>query len=320
MHKFFSYYKQSYPDMAIVVSKQSTINKKRKIRVISTLLHYIKPLWKNRKARVGLLITIFYILLATVGPLIVPKPVIVNVNPNMIFLPPMLNPYYILGTGPIGCSILGDIVWGSTFILEVSFLAGLFNTLIGIAVGMIAGYKGGILDNVLMSINDIMMTMPSLILILILATMIKTTNPFILAGILSISGWTGLARAIRSQVLLMKSLPYVEVAKVLDLGSFHIVFREIMPTIASYIAIHFILNVESALYASVGLYFLGILPVNQYNWGVMINEALNSAAIYGTSAFWYLLWPSVFVVLFMVGLIFLSYGIDEISNPRLRSR
>ncbi len=282
------------------------------------LLDYLKLVWRNKKGRVGLLITIFYVLLGTIGPLIVPKPVIVNIDPNMIFRAPMLNPYYILGTGPIGDSILGDIVWGAPFILEVSFLAGLFTTLIGIAVGMISGYKGGVLDNVLMSINDIVMTMPSLILILIIATSLRTSNPLILAGILSISGWTGLARAIRSQILLMKNLPYVEVARTLGLGSLHIIFREIMPTVASYIAIHFIFNVEGALYAAIGLYFLGVLPVSQYNWGVMINEALQEGAIYGNSAIWFLLWPSIFVVMFMTGLIMLSYGIDEISNPRLR--
>lgn len=282
------------------------------------LLNYLKLIWRNNKGKVGLIITVFFILLGTVGPIIVPKPVVVNVNPNMIFRPPSLNLEYLLGTGPLGCSILGDIVWGAPFILEISFLAGLFTTLIGITVGMISGYLGGIVDNILMSINDIVMTMPSLILILILATSLKTTNPFILAGILSISGWTGLARSVRSQILLMKNLPYVEVSRILGLGSFHIIFREIMPTIASYIAIHFIFNVEGALYASVGLYFLGILPVSQYNWGVMINEALQDGGIYGNRAFWYLFWPSFFVVMFMFGLIMLSYGIDEISNPRLR--
>lgn len=281
-------------------------------------LNYLKLIWSNNKGKVGLIITIFYILLGTVGPIIIPKPVVVNVNPNMIFRPPSLNLEYLLGTGPLGDSILGDIVWGAPFILEISFLAGLFTTLIGITVGMISGYLGGIVDNILMSINDIVMTMPSLILILILATSLKTTNPFILAGILSISGWTGLARSVRSQVLLMKNFPYVEVSRILGLGSFHIIFREIMPTMASYIAIHFIFNVEGALYASVGLYFLGILPVNQYNWGVMINEAIQDGGIYGKQAFWYLFWPSFFVVMFMFGLIMLSYGIDEISNPRLR--
>ncbi|BCU67069.1 peptide ABC transporter permease [Sulfolobales archaeon HS-7] len=283
------------------------------------LFDYLKLIWVNKKGRVGFLITIFFILLATVGPLVVPKPDVTTINPKMEFLPPQLNnPYYILGTGPIGDSILGDIVWGAPFILEVSFLAGLFTTLIGIAVGLTAGYLGGTIDTVLMSVNDIVMTMPSLILVLILATSIRSTNPFILAGILSISGWTGLARSIRSQMLLMKQMPYVEVSKVLGLGSGHIIFREVMPNLGSYIGIHFIFNVEGALYAAVGLYFLGVLPVNKFNWGILINNALASGAIYGTRAIWYLLFPSIAVVLFMTGLILFSYGIDEISNPRLR--
>ncbi|NON62303.1 ABC transporter permease, partial [Acidianus sp. RZ1] len=262
---------------------------------------------------------VFFILLATIGPIIVPAPIVTSVNPKDIFLPPQLNnPYYILGTGPIGDSILGDIVAGAPFLLEVAFLAGLFSTAIGLTIGILSGYLGGIMDMILTSITNIVMTMPSLILVIILVTMIRTSNPLIISLILSISSWTGLALSVRSQVLVLRSLPYIEVNKLLGLGTWHTVFREIFPNLASYIAIHFIFNVEGAVYAAVGLYFLGLLPINPYNWGVMISNALNDGAVYGGSALYYLLFPSVFVVMFMVGLIFLTYGIDEISNPRLR--
>ncbi|AWR96882.1 ABC transporter permease subunit [Acidianus sulfidivorans JP7] len=283
------------------------------------ILKYIKLIWGNTKSRVGLIIVLFYIFMGFVGPYFVPNPLTAPINPLDAFKPPELtNFYYILGTGPIGESILGNIVWGAKYILIVTFLAALFSILIGVVVGITAGYAGGVVDTILMSINDIVMTMPSLVLLIILATMFRTSNPFVIAGILSVTGWTGLARAIRSQVLVLKSMPYIEMSKVLGLGSFHTIFREIVPNLASYIAIHFIFDIEGAVYAAVGLYFLGVLPVDPNNWGYLINQALALGSLYETKAIWYLLFPSLTVIFYMLGLILLSYGIDEITNPRLR--
>ncbi|QIW22720.1 ABC transporter permease [Sulfolobus sp. S-194] len=283
------------------------------------VLEYVKLIWKNKKSRVGLIILVFYLILAFIFPFFIPPPVVSTINANKIFLPPQPNFYYILGTGPLGESILANIVYGAGFIIELSLLAGLFTTLIGILIGIIAGYLGGIIDNILMAINDIVMTLPTLVVYIILATLIRTSNPVILALILSSMSWTGLARSIRSQVLLLKSMQYIEISKILGLSNLHIIFREIIPNLGSYIAVHFIFNVEGALYAAVGLYFLGVLPVNPNNWGYMISQALNMGAIFGGKGVWYLIFPSLAVIGLMFGLILLSYGIDEITNPRLRA-
>lgn len=287
----------------------------------SFLFKYLKLIWNNGKSRAGLILIIFYVFMGLVGPYFVPNPAYERINPIDAFKPPDLsNFYYILGTGPVGESILGNIVWGTKEILLISFLAGLFTTLIGLAVGITSGYVGGIADTILMAINDIVMTMPSFVLLLILASTIRSSNPFVIAGILSITGWTGLARATRSQVLLLKSMPYIEMSKILGLGSFHTIFRELVPNLASYIVIHFIFNVEGAVYAAVGLYYLGVLPVNTNNWGFMINQALGMGSLYSGKQIYYLIFPSIAVVLYMVSLILFSYGIDEITNPRLRVR
>lgn len=290
-------------------------------RFFASLFKYLKLIWNNRKSRVGLIIVLFYVFMGFIGPYLIPNPAYENINPANAFKPPDLsNFYYILGTGPVGESILGNIVWGTKEILIISFLAGLFTTIIGLAIGITSGYIGGIVDTVLMAINDIVMTMPSFVLLLILATTIRSDNPLLIAAILSVTGWTGLARATRSQVLLLKSMPYMEMSKILGLSKIHIIFRELVPNLGSYIAIHFIFNIEGAVYAAVGLYYLGVLPVNTNNWGFMINQALGMGSLYAGEEIYYLLFPSIAVVLYMVSLILLSYGIDEITNPRLRVR
>ncbi|MBP1449664.1 MAG: ABC transporter permease [Thermoproteus sp.] len=278
----------------------------------------LKLLWANKAARFGLLVVIAYVIMAALGPLVLPyKPTLAK--PSEVLLPPQSwPPERWLGTDSIGQGILVDIVNGAPFVLLISFLAGLFTTAIGVAVGIIAGFLGKRVDAVLMVITDVLMTIPSFLLTIVIATMFRSSNPLFLAAILSITGWTGLARAVRSQILATRELPYIEVSKVLGLGTRYILFREILPQIAPYVWINLILNMEGAIYAAVGLYVLGLLPFQSYNWGVMINQALAYGAAYGGKAVWYLVFPVFFVTLYMIALIELAYGVDEIVNPRLR--
>ncbi|HDD26495.1 MAG TPA: ABC transporter permease, partial [Acidilobales archaeon] len=192
---------------------------------------------------------------------------------------------------------------------------------VGITVGMVAGFKGGIVDAILMSITDIVMTIPGLPLLIVLATVIKASEPWVIGLMLSITAWAGLARSIRSQVLSLKEREFIEAAKVLGLPTYHIVFKEIMPNLMSYIAINFIFAATGAIYASVGLYFLGILPFTSFNWGVMLNMAYAQAGAHHTlRTMHYILAPIIAVVGFQIGLILFSYAIDEMFNPRLRAR
>lgn len=277
----------------------------------------VKLVLSNKAAKFGIFVIIFYVIFAIIGPVLLPYNY--RTNPAMALKPPRpWPPQYWFGTDYIGEPILVDLANGAPFILEVSFLAGLYTTVIGMVVGLVSGYFGGIVDAGIMLVNDALMTIPSLLLTVIVAVMVHTTNPFVLAGVLSITGWTGLARAVRSQVLASKEFPYIEVSRVLGLGWGYILFKEIMPSIMPYVWINLILNVEGSLYAAVGLYYLGLLPFDPTNWGYMINNALSLGAAYGSSALWYFLFPTIFVALYMVALIELAYGIDEAINPRLR--
>nr|KJR72834.1 MAG: peptide ABC transporter permease [Thermoproteus sp. AZ2] len=279
----------------------------------------LRLLWRSKAFKFGTIVLIGYVVMAVIGPILLPYRPPSAPKPSEILQPPRPWPPVLwLGTDMLGVGILTDIVKGAPFVLEISFLAGLYTTLIGVVVGLVAGYFGRAVDSVLMWINDTLMTIPSILLVIIIATMIKTTNPFILAAILSVTGWTGLARAVRSQVLSVKSLPYIEVAKTLGLGDRYILFREIMPPLLPFIWINFMLNVEGAVYAAVGLYYLGLLPFKNYDWGAMISYALSLGAVYGTNAVWYFTFPVIFIILYMVAIIEMAYGVEEVINPRLR--
>ncbi|WFO75159.1 ABC transporter permease [Desulfurococcaceae archaeon MEX13E-LK6-19] len=281
-----------------------------------------KVLIKNKKAFVGFLILMFYIFMATIGPYITPYPrsftCPIYLKPTLLKWPPSLE--HPLGCDYFGKDIWAQIVWGAPIVLKIAFIAGLITTLVGITIGMIAGFKGGIVDSILMSLTDIVMTIPGLPLLIVLASVIRASDPWVIGLMLSVTAWAGLARSIRSQVLSIKEREFIEAAKALGLSTGHIVFKEIMPNLMSYIAINFIFATTGAIYASVGLYFLGVLPFTSFNWGIMLNMAYAQAgALHSINTIHYILAPILAVIGLQVGLILFSYAVDEMFNPRLRT-
>ncbi len=281
-----------------------------------------KILVRNKKALAGFLLLVFYFLMATIGPYVTPYPKSYSCK---VYLPPTLLRWPPSLEHPLGCDYFGkdiwaQIVWGAPTVLEIAFIAGLVTTLVGITVGMVSGFKSGRVDTLLMGLSDIVMTIPGLPLLIVLATVIRTSDPVAVGLMLSITAWAGLARAIRSQVLAIRQRDFIEAARVGGLSTAEIVFREIMPNLMSYIAINFIFATTGAIYASVGLYFLGVLPFTSFNWGIMLNMAYAQAgAEYSLSTMHYIAAPILAVIGLQVGLILFSYSIDEIFNPRLRS-
>jgi len=271
--------------------------------------------WRNKYARIGLIITVGFFVMGFIGPLVYPAP---KIDLTEIFAPPSLA--HPLGTDYLGRDTLGNIIYGTGYILEVTFIAALIGTGIGVAIGIASGYFRGAVGSLLMAITDIVLTIPGLILILVVASVVRSGNPLVVASVLSVTAWAGFARAIRSQILSLRSSIFVEEARLLNLSSFHIIFKELMPNVMSYTAINFIFSVQGALFASVGLYFLGVLPFSAYNWGVMLSEATSFGGFLAPSLAVYLISPIAVITLFTVGLIYLSFGIDEVFNPRTRRR
>lgn len=279
----------------------------------------MKILWQTLKRRpsymVGALILVFFALMAVVGPLLYPHGI--PSNPNQLYAPPSWQ--HPLGTDYAGRGVLAQIVVGSRYVLEVAALAALFTMVVGVLLGLLAGYLGGIVDIVLMRVTDFILTVPSFPLLIIIASLVSISGPVPMALLLTLNSWGGMARAIRSQVLSLKNQDYIEAARSLELGSAHVAFREILPLMMPYILMHLILAVTSAVYGEVGLFFLGIVPIQSTNWGVMLNFAYSEAgAIYTRSSVFYLMAPLVAIILLQLGAVNFSNALDEVFNPQLR--
>jgi peptide/nickel transport system permease protein len=256
-----------------------------------------------------------FVLLAFVAPLFVPLRN--TVDTASVYVTPSLN--HPLGTDFQGRDVLNQIVYGGRDILTIAFLAALFSTAIAVTFGSIAATRGGTIDTIVLGIADIVLTVPHLIVLIVVAAIFRPQGFLVLAVLLASLQWAGLLRQVRAQVLSLKERDYVEAARSLDLGLFHIIFREMLPNMASYVAIHFIFAMTSAVYAQVGLIVLGLIPLSGANWGVMLQLALSQGAIYFSDSFWYILSPILAIALFQLSLVALASGLEDVFNPRLRA-
>ncbi len=297
--------------------KGKTRRRKSKARRIldTYLIDPLKIIARNKAGLVGFIGLIIYILMATVGPMLVPLDT--QARPGQMYLPPSWE--HPLGTDSEGRDILSQIVNGASDVLFVAFLAGVITVVIATLLGTIAGFKGGAVDAFIMAIDDILLTIPQFPLLSVLSALISLDN-LTLAVIIGVLSWPALARAIRSQVLSVKSRDFIEAARALDLGTRHIVFTEIMPNLMSYIVVSLIFAMTGAVYAQVGLVFLGFVPFQSQNWGVMINLAWTRGAIFFKDSIYYILAPIIAISGFQLSAIMFSRALEEIFNPRLRER
>ena len=256
-----------------------------------------------------------FVLLAYVVPFIVPLHNTVDIA--NVYVPASFD--HPLGTDFQGRDVLNQIVYGGRDILTIGFLAALFSTLIAVTFGSLGATLGGKLDTIILGLADIVLTVPHLIVLIVVAAIFRPTGFLVLAVLLASLQWAGLLRQVRAQVLSLKEREYVEAARSLDLGLPHLIFREMLPSMASYIAIHFIFAMTGAVYAQVGLTVLGLVPLGGANWGAMLQQALQQGAIYFSDSVLYVLSPILAIALFQLSLVALASGLEDVFNPRLRA-
>lgn len=274
-------------------------------------------IWDDYRTRFGGAIVATYLLMGTVGVMIVEKP---RTNQGPSFHPPFQSMEFPLGTGLLGQDILAQVIHATPAMLQMIFAGAIFSTAVATAVGTLTGYKGGLVDDVLMLITDIVMTIPGLPLTIVVAVILEPRNPYLVGIILTINAWAGLARAIRSQVLTIRESSYIEASRTLGLSTHSILTKDVLPNLMPYIMVHFVTAARNVIISSVGLYFLGILPFTTLNWGVMMNMAYEAGAMYTSTKFHWFIIPMAVVVLLSYGLILFGQGTDRVFNPRIRAR
>jgi peptide/nickel transport system permease protein len=225
---------------------------------------------------------------------------------------------YPFGTDRQGRDLLAVMVAGTPLTLRIGFIAGFLGVGIGTVLAFVAAYYRGLLDTIIRGIADIGLTVPGLLVLIIIAVSIKgtlTVNQ--MAIVVASLAWLYPTRTIRAQVLSLRERPYVEVARLSGMSGPQIIFFEMMPNLLPYLAATLVNAVSSAILASIGLEVLGLGPIDSPTLGMTLYWVnFNAAMING----WWWWWtaPTVIILTVFLGLFFLTVGLDEIANPRLR--
>jgi peptide/nickel transport system permease protein len=284
--------------------------RKRKIKEFT---HQVRV---NKMAFAGTLTLSFFILVAIFGPILVPFNVMEFGLATEMLMPP--SPQHILGTDDMGRDVLAYLISGARVSLMVGALATLLSMGIGTLIGIVAGYKGKVIDNVLMRITDFFLVIPWLPLMMVLAAILGTSiwNIILVIGITS---WAGTARIVRAQTLSVREQQFVERTVSLGAGSIHIMIHHILPNVFPLIFANTVLIAAAAITSETTLSFLGLGDPSHASWGMMLHYAFETGAT-SSGAYWYFLPPGLCVVAVVLAFTLMGYAFDEILNPKLRER
>ncbi len=224
-----------------------------------------------------------------------------------------------LGTDQQGRDVLADLIYGTPTSLEIGVIAGVFGVTIGALVGLIAGYAGGFIDEVIKIIVDILLTIPSLMILIIVASMLGAVSVEAMALIIAALAWMLPARAVRAQVLTIRERMYVQVARFNGASNLRIILGELLPNLLPYLAANLVGAISGGILASVGLSTLGLGPMTRPSLGLTFYWAITYGALI-RQMWWWFLPPIVIIVVLFLGLFMMSQGLDRIANPRLQSK
>lgn len=271
-------------------------------------------LLRNRKALIGVTILLIVVLLALFAPLLT------DYLPTQRVGRPHQPPSgdHLLGTTRLGYDVFTRLLYGARVSLAVGFGAGLLITVIGTVLGIIAGYKGGVVDEVISFFTNMILVIPNLPLLLVLAAFIGQASPLVIAIILGFTSWAWGVRVTRSETMSIRQRDFVKSAEMLGESQWRIMAFEIFPNLISIVGINFIGSVIFAVISEATLEFLGLGDPNTVSWGIMLYNAQNSSAL-SVGAWWDILTPCIALATLGLGLALINFAIDEIANPRLRT-
>lgn len=276
-------------------------------------LPWLYIILRHPYARIGVIIVALLILISALAPLISPA------DPTT-YLGEMNTPpsrAHILGVDPLGRDELGLVVWGGRITLSIGFGTAALAILIAALVGMTAGYFGGLVDDLLVLLTNLFLVIPGLPLLIVLSAYLRPSTSTVILT-LAITGWAFHARILRAMTMSLRQTDYVAASIVAGEKHFTIIFRQILPNLINLIVGGFIGTSIYGIGTATALSFLGLTKMTDISWGTNLFFAQNGNSL--LLGAWWVFVPSGFLVaLSALGLAWINFGMDEITNPRLRA-
>jgi peptide/nickel transport system permease protein len=272
---------------------------------------------KSKMGIAGLAILVVFLAMAVFAPLLAS---VDGLDVTKATGPILAGPSweYPLGTDDLGRSVLTLVIWGSRISLLVGLMAAFVSMLVGSALGIFAGYRGGVWDSILMRFTDWFLVIPWLALAITLASILGQSL-FIIIMVIGLTSWPWTARLVRSQTLSIRERPYVERARGLGASDRHLIKKHVLPNVFPVIFAQTILSIALAILAESTLSFIGLGDPLRVSWGAILELAFEAGAP-TLGAWWWIGAPGVCIVLVVLAFTMCGNALDEILNPRLRQR
>jgi peptide/nickel transport system permease protein len=275
----------------------------------------VRTLWGNGKARAGLVILAVFVLVAVLAPLIAPH------SPSSTDFKPYQGPNgtNLFGTTGNGEDVLSQFLYGARVSLLVGLLAGLGATVVAVTLGLISGYRPGAVDNVLSFITNLALVLPGIPLMIILAAYFPSHSVWTIVLVVALTAWATGSRVIRSQAVTLRTREFVTSSVFSGERLFRVVFREILPNMTSLVAASFFAAATAAVMAEASLEFLGLGNPATVSWGTMLYQAQQQNAL--LTGQWLMIFaPGLAIALLALSFTMVNFGVDALSNPRLREK
>lgn len=269
---------------------------------------------RSTLGKIGLVIVLSFVTVAIAAPWIAPYDPFAFVGDP--FLKP--SPSHILGTDQVGRDIFSRVIYGTRISLLVGLLASAMTIGLGTVIGLVSGYLGGSVDNLLMRVTDLFIILPALPLMLIMASILGKGIMNIII-VISVIGWTATARMVRSQTLSLKERPFTEASRAIGSTDLHTIGRHIVPNVFPLVFANGMIAIVDAILSEAGLSFLGFGDPSSPSWGMVLYFADRAGATVN-GYWWYIVPPGICIMLLVMGFALISYSTDQILNPRLRRR
>ncbi|MDF2802439.1 MAG: oppC [Anaerocolumna sp.] len=278
----------------------------------------MKRLFKNKAAVFCLiligLIAILAIIIPFISPYAISEQHLTHTNVKMGYKDAVDGHLHIFGTDTLGRDIFTRIWGGARTSLFISFTAVFINVIVGIIYGGISGYVGGMTDNVMMRIIEIINGIPYLIIVILLMMVLPPGVMTIVIAYAAV-GWTSMARLVRGQVMSLKQQDYVVAAKVMGASSNRIIFKHLIPNALSVIIVSITLEIPGAIFTEAFLSFIGLgVPVPHASWGTLANDGIRVFQMYPSQ----MILPALFISVTMLSFNLLGDGLRDAFDPKLR--
>lgn len=274
--------------------------------------------WRQYRAHragvLGLATLALFVLLAVAAPLLVGSDVadVTGAPGSPLERPSAELPF---GADRFGRDLLGLVIWGARVSLLVGLLAAVLSVAIGMVIGVTAGHFGGWYATVMMRITDWFLVMPTLVLAIALATVMSRSLLTIVVAI-GVTTWPTTARLVRAQTLAVETRPYIERARALGGGHWHIMSRHVLPNVMPLVLAQTTLIISSAILAEATLAFLGLGDPTVVSWGGLLQDAREAGAV-SAGHWWYLVPPGIAIALVALAFTLCGRAVESVLNPRL---